>query len=364
MSDKIKKFIECLVPVTACNLKCHYCYVIQGKYRYEEMPEWKYSPEYIVSALTKKRFGGTCFFNICGAGETLLPKEIIKVIEGLLKEGHYVNITTNGTLSKRIDELLKIDNCYFERLSMSFSLHYIELKNKNLFDCFFNNILKVKEAGISYLVQFNMCDDYIPYLEDMKNICLEKLGVLPQVALTRDVMKEEVAIYSKYSDEEYYNLGKQFNSPLWDFTNKNFKVKRKEFCYAGDWAFRLNIVTGDVKRCYCENYSQNIYENIDKQIKYLPIGTGCKSQYCINSSHFLSLGLIPSLDTPTYADLRYRIDKNNNNTYSNTMLNALKTKLYDNNALIKNILMYKIKNFLFKKALKLYSNKKKNKKLF
>ena len=27
--DKINRFLECLVPVTACNLKCSYCYVIQ-----------------------------------------------------------------------------------------------------------------------------------------------------------------------------------------------------------------------------------------------------------------------------------------------------------------------------------------------
>lgn len=25
----IKRFVECLLPVTACNLKCSYCYVIQ-----------------------------------------------------------------------------------------------------------------------------------------------------------------------------------------------------------------------------------------------------------------------------------------------------------------------------------------------
>ena len=29
----IKRFFECLIPVTICNLECEYCYVIQREYR-------------------------------------------------------------------------------------------------------------------------------------------------------------------------------------------------------------------------------------------------------------------------------------------------------------------------------------------
>ena len=53
--DKIKRFIECIVPVTACNLRCHYCYVIQNDYRTNKIPKFEYSPEYIAKALSKKR---------------------------------------------------------------------------------------------------------------------------------------------------------------------------------------------------------------------------------------------------------------------------------------------------------------------
>ena len=33
MNKKPKRFIECLLPVTICNLKCSYCYIIQGNRR-------------------------------------------------------------------------------------------------------------------------------------------------------------------------------------------------------------------------------------------------------------------------------------------------------------------------------------------
>lgn len=41
--EPIKKFFECLIPVTACNLKCSYCYVIQRNNLKNKLPEMKYS---------------------------------------------------------------------------------------------------------------------------------------------------------------------------------------------------------------------------------------------------------------------------------------------------------------------------------
>ena len=45
--DKIKRFYECLIPVTACNLKCSYCYVMQRDNRKNKIANLKYSPEII-----------------------------------------------------------------------------------------------------------------------------------------------------------------------------------------------------------------------------------------------------------------------------------------------------------------------------
>lgn len=56
--EKIKRFFECYIPVTACNFKCEYCYIRQEHRVLGEMPEWQYSPEYIGEALNKERLGG------------------------------------------------------------------------------------------------------------------------------------------------------------------------------------------------------------------------------------------------------------------------------------------------------------------
>ena len=37
----IKRFIECTVPVTVCNMKCSYCYVMQEGRRSNKMPNSK-----------------------------------------------------------------------------------------------------------------------------------------------------------------------------------------------------------------------------------------------------------------------------------------------------------------------------------
>lgn len=56
--DTIKRFFECLIPVTACNLKCSYCYVIQRNNRKHEIARLKYTPEQIGRALRQERLGG------------------------------------------------------------------------------------------------------------------------------------------------------------------------------------------------------------------------------------------------------------------------------------------------------------------
>ena len=148
--EKIRRFFECLIPVTACNLKCSYCYVIQRDRRKMKMADLKYTPEQMGEALTKERLGGICYFSICGAGETTMQPEIADIVYHIMKHGHYVNITTNGTVTKIIDEILERNKDFTDRLHFAFSFHYLELVRLNLMDRFFDNVKKVREAGCSF----------------------------------------------------------------------------------------------------------------------------------------------------------------------------------------------------------------------
>lgn len=58
----IKRFVECLLPVTACNLKCSYCYVIQRNNRKMQQAVLKYTPEQIDRAMSKDRWGGVLLY--------------------------------------------------------------------------------------------------------------------------------------------------------------------------------------------------------------------------------------------------------------------------------------------------------------
>lgn len=326
--DKPVKFFECLLPVSICNLHCPYCYIIQEDRRAMKYAKLHYSPQHIGYALRKERVGGCCWFSICGAGETMVQKELDDVVLYLLKEGHYVNITTNGTLTNRFRQLLKKCESYVSHLHFSFSFHYTELLRLNLLDEFFNNIIYVRNCGASFLYQMNLCDEYLPYIDEIKRISTERLGSYPQVALTRDESRKPFRIWTRLTNEEYFQTGHSFDSPLFDFTYKNFNVKRKEFCYAGEWSFILNLQTGWLSQCYANIECQNIFEDVNTPIKLRAVGKRCNNSYCVNSSHFISLGVIPELNVPSYANLRCR---KGSNWYSDEMYSFLNSKLNESN---------------------------------
>lgn len=106
--EPIKYFFECLIPITVCNMKCHYCYVVQRGYRTMKMAEMRYSPKQIAEGLSHKRLNGAAYISICGIGETTMVKELPEICLELLKEGHYINITTNGTFIRFFDQFLEL----------------------------------------------------------------------------------------------------------------------------------------------------------------------------------------------------------------------------------------------------------------
>lgn len=329
--NKIKKFIDCYIPVTTCNLRCDYCYITQVKKFDDSVYEFSVSTDLIAKALNKKRWGGTLNINLCGGGETLLPKEMPSIIEAILKEGHYVMVVTNGITSKRFDEIIQIDKELLKRLFFKFSFHYLELKRLNKLDSYFNNIDKIKNAGCSFSVEITPNDELIPYIDEIKEISLNRIKALPHITVARNNRMQDLPILTDLDKEDYKKVWGQFDSRLFDFKIKVFGEKRNEFCYGGDWTYSLNLGTGDLTQCYQGKFIQNIYEDIDKPIKKKPVGNKCPESHCYNAHAWLTFGAIPSLSTPTYNDMRDRVCLDSSHWVNENTREFFNSKLEESN---------------------------------
>ncbi len=330
----MKRFIDIKVPVETCNFRCHYCYIAQQHRFNNALPNFKYTPEYIGRALSAERLGGIAHINMCGGGETLLPKEMPQIIYELLKQGHYIFVVTNGSAFKRFDEILElVPNELLKHLGFKFSFHYLELKRLNLLDKFFDNIKKVWSAGCSFSLELTPNDELIPLIPEIKEVCLKNVGALCHISVARDDRKKDVPILTNLSREQYLKTWGEFNSEFFDFKMSTFNVKRKEFCYAGAWSGYLDLGTGEMRQCYCGNV-QNIYENLDKKIDFQHcIGWKCREPHCFNSHAFLTVGLIPELETPTYAIMRNRTTIDGKEWLSQEMKEFLSHQLKEENQL-------------------------------
>lgn len=328
--EKMKRFIDIQIPVTSCTLRCHYCYITHHRLFSNKLPVFKYNADQIKEALSVKRLGGICHFNMCGGGETLLPPEMTPITRALLEEGHYVMIVTNGTVTKRFKEMVAYPLELRKRLGFKFSFHYLELKKKNLMEMFFDNVERVRKAGCSFSLELTPSDELIPYIDDVKAICLEKVGALCHVTVGRDETKPDLPLLTRYSREEYKKVWSTFHSDMFDFKISVFGEKRKEFCYAGAWGGILNLENGMLSACCNTLLKQNIFADLHKPIEIAPIGR-CNSVHCHNAHAWLTLGMIPALDTPTYAQMRNRIDGEGKEWLTAEMKAFLSQKLADSN---------------------------------
>lgn len=346
---KMKYFIECHFPTRACNFRCDYCYVTQNKWWAAEKPDLSMMLLKVSDAFSRERLGGVCMVNICATGETLLYEESINVIRSILENGHYVMVVTNGTLTKRFEEICKISENLRKHLFFKISFHYLELKKKNLLETYLKNINLIRESGISFTVELTPDDEYIPYIEEIKSWCLLNLGALCHITVCRDERLKEYPLLSSLPMDEFINTWKEFDSQLFNFKANIFGVKRCEYCYAGKWAFELDLGTGLYKQCYRGKALGNFYD-LDKPLNLYAVGNNCQEGHCFNGHAFLGFGLIPGLDTVSYSDMRNRVDINGREWLSPEMKAFMNNRLYEDNVtdtalqkIINNIKSFNIK---------------------
>ena len=328
--DKMKRYLDCYIPTETCNFKCRYCYIAQHNKFNNKIVKFNHSPEFIAKALSKKRLGGTCLINICAGGETLIAEEVIDVAEAILKQGHYVMIVTNGSLTNRFEKIAGISPELLKHLFIKFSFHYHELLRLKLLATFFKNVYTMQKVGVSFTIEITPSDELEPDIDEIKRIMNEKMGALPHITIGRKD-SDDIPPLTEHKFEDYLQIWKQFDSELIDFKKEIFGVKRNEFCYAGEWTGYLNLVTGDLSQCYCGIKIDNIYEDINRPIKFLAIGCNCSQPHCYNGHSFLSFGNIPEINAPTYDKLRNRTQTNGVEWLQPDMKSFMQTKLIESN---------------------------------
>ena len=327
---KIKRLVLGFLPNQRCDLKCEYCYISQLK-AWDEPEKLRYPAEYISKCLSVKRLGGVSLINLTGQGETLLQPDIVDLIKALLEEGHYVEIVTNGTITGKINEILKIKKELLSRLFFKMSFHYKELNKLNIMDSFFKNARKIHEAGASFTIELMAYDGIEQDIQEIKRICEKEVGSYCHTTIGRDDSKKNKPLLSEHSESEYREIWESFNSKMTSFKLDVLGKKRKEFCYAGAWSLSVNLYTGEAQPCYWQPYNQNIFKNIKKPIKFTPVGHYCMQPYCINAHSHLTWGLIPELNTPYYYEMRDRKCKNGECWLNNDCRQFFASKLIESN---------------------------------
>lgn len=86
-----------------------------------------------------------------------------------------------------------------------------------------------------------------------------------------------------------------------------------------------------MRQCYCSFYQQNIFENPEKPINFVPVGRRCLEPHCYNGHAFLTLGVIPELKAPTYAQIRNRVCDDGSEWLNESVKAFFSQKLRENN---------------------------------
>lgn len=327
----MKKVILFGIPLSVCNLRCHYCYLSQRPSSYEGViPEMKYSPEQIAYAMRKERLGGISYFNLCADGETLLLPELAQYVKLLALEGHYLEIVSNMVLTKKLEPLLDLEPDVLSHVEFKCSLHYLELKERGLLKRFAENVNAAWAAGASCNVEITPSDELVPFIPEVKKYCMENFGALAHLTIARNDATSGINRLTNLSSDEYYAAWNQFNSSFFDFKNTIFGVKQTGFCEAGSWMYYVDMSTGEARQCYKGCSVGNVFANPDEPLPDKPIGR-CHDPHCYNGHMLMTAGLISGVTEIGYGDIRDRVRTDGTHWLRPELKAFFNTKLGDNN---------------------------------
>lgn len=328
---KPKRFISGIIPTNKCNLKCPYCYISHLPDYMKMEQSFKYSPEHIANCLRPERFGGICLINLTGEGETFLQPDLVTLCRLLLEQGHFLEVVTNLTVKKTVIDFLEFPENLQRRLEFKVSFHYKELLRRNLLNVFTENLELIQKSSFSFSLELMSDDSQIDDIPDIIEFSNNVVGANCHVTVGRNEKYNDKRLLTSLPKEDYIASWEQFHSTMFDYKIELLGVKRHEFCYAGDWTLFVNMHTGEARSCYAQPDTQNIFESPDKPIRFHAVGRHCVQPYCFNGHAFLSLGAVPSLDSPTFFDIRNRTRADGSNWFSDEAKEFFSSKLIESN---------------------------------
>lgn len=328
---KPKRLILCDFPNNKCNLRCEYCYLTQIPQDLRVGEKFKYSIEHIAKSLSAKRLGGPCIINMTGAGETMLQPQLVDLCRLLLEQGHFIELVTNFTVTNIVDQFMEFPTNLQEQMEFKISFHYSELKRLNWLNSFFENVDKVQKSNFSFALELMPNDSLVPEIDNIIGLCHEKVGAKCQVTVGRAEYKPSMSLLSDYDKGEFKKIWSKFDSTMFNFKMGLLDVKRKEFCYAGDWTLRVDLYSGEASPCYSQPFKQNIFDDPSKPINFVPVGCHCAMPYCINGHAHMCLGVIPEYKSPTYTEIRNRVRADGTEWFSPRCKKFFSYKLYESN---------------------------------
>lgn len=315
MPNSVKRFILLKFPQTDCDLGCSYCYLNRRKHvgAYDFFK--KHTPETLAAMLAPEKIGGSAFFYAYSDGEPLLHEENLDLLSRLTEQGHFAAVTTNlhsAILSSVVDRFSPQAR---RRMLFFASLHYLELRRRDQLSSFFDTLQQLRHDGFSWQIRLCLAPEYLPWIEEIDTLCLERAGQIPLLTRWRDGSGKKVDMSA------LDRIGKR--SPVYRLQLCCADQKRTEFCLAGKKSCLLDLGTGEFRACVAERVCGHLEldaVNAVQQLPDSPVGRNCSASWCMCCSHLLPWGVIPELYPGNHAELFF---PDNTNSLSPELLDIL-----------------------------------------
>lgn len=219
----MKRFKKVYIEITnICNLNCDFCPKTKRSLTYSKSEEF----QYILKAI--KPYTDYIYLHLMG--EPTLHPELETYLELSRREGLKVNLTTNGTLLKKVENIL-LEAPTLRQINIS--LHSFEGNEKDgnidhYLDEVIQFILKAVESTkmICSIRLWNMDDEALKGKNELNQYILEKLqNDLKAEIDIKKALKEKNGI--KLRGQVYLNMAKKFE---WPDKDKE-QLEEEVFCY-------------------------------------------------------------------------------------------------------------------------------------